>query len=124
MKDDRVFVKHILHEIAFLVEQTNGIDFETFRKSEVLSRACARSFQIMGEAAKNLSQGFRDKHANIDWKKIAGMRNRIVHYYFGVKWIIVWDVTKNELPRLKKELETILTPSEKSVLPPREDFHV
>lgn len=108
MKDDRVFVKHILDEIDFLIKIAGGISFEEFRNNDILTRASARSFQVIGEAAKNLSPDFRSKHTNVDWKNIAGMRDRIVHYYFGVKWIVVWDMTKNTLPQLKKDLESIL----------------
>ena len=108
MKSDAPFLKHILEEIKFTVSETNGVAFEDFIKNETLKRACARSLEIIGEAVKNLSPEFRKKHRNIDWKKIAGMRDKVIHFYFGVNWVIVWDVIENRLPILKIQIEDIL----------------
>jgi uncharacterized protein with HEPN domain len=72
-------------------------------KNEVLKRACSRSLEIIGEAVKNLSPGF-----DIEWKKIAGLRDKIIHYYFGVNWDILWDVIKRRIPTLKGQVENIL----------------
>jgi len=60
-----------------------SITFEDYFKDEVLTRVTTRSFEIIGEAVKNLSKDFKNKHNKIEWKKIAGMRNKIIHYYFG-----------------------------------------
>lgn len=108
MKEDKVFLRHILDEIDFLIDETEGINFEEFMKNEVLKRACSRSIEIIGEAAKNLSAEFKERNRDIEWKKISGLRDKIIHYYFGVNWDIVWNVIGNRLPGLKEKIEDIL----------------
>lgn len=108
MKPEQVFLKHILDEIDFLIRETKNLEFEEFMKDEILKRACARSLEIIGEAVKNLPAGFKKKRRDIEWKKIAGLRDKIIHYYFGVNWDILWDVTKNLLPRLREQVQGML----------------
>ncbi|MGA2316422.1 MAG: DUF86 domain-containing protein [Thermodesulfobacteriota bacterium] len=108
MKHNQVFLKHILDEINFLTKETEGIKFEQFIKNEILKRACSRSLEIIGEAVKNLPADFKKRYKDIEWKKIAGLRDKIIHYYFGVNWDILWDVIKNQLPKLKEQVENIL----------------
>jgi len=108
MKHEQVFLKHIMDEINFLTRETIDLKFEDFMKNEILKRACARSLEIIGEAVKNLPADFKRKRKDIEWKKIAGLRDKIIHYYFGVNWDILWDVIKNQLPRLKEQIESIL----------------
>jgi uncharacterized protein with HEPN domain len=91
-----------------LIKETEGLNFEEFMQNEVLKRACSRSIEIIGEATKNLSADFKRKYKDIEWKKISGLRDKIIHYYFGVNWDIVWDVIKNRLPDLKEQVEKIL----------------
>ena len=108
MKHNQVFLKHILDEINFLTKETEGIKFEQFIKNQILKRASSRSLEIIGEAVKNLPADFKKRYKDIEWKKIAGLRNKIIHYYFGVNWDILWDVIKNQLPKLKEQVENIL----------------
>jgi len=108
MKHNHVFLKHILDEIDFLTRETEGIKFEDFINNEILKRACSRSLEIIGEAVKNLSPDFKRRYKETDWKKIAGLRDKIIHYYFGVNWDILWDVIKNRLPELKEQVRNIL----------------
>lgn len=108
MKPNQVFLNHILDEINFLVKETEGLKFEEFMQNEVLKRACSRSIEIIGEATKNLSTDFKRKYKDIEWKKISGLRDKIIHYYFGVNWDIVWDVIKNRLQELKEQVENML----------------
>lgn len=105
MKSDREFLKHVLDEILFIASETKGMTFDDFMKNETLKRACTRSLEIIGEAVKNLSADFRRKHKDVEWKKIAGMRDKIIHFYFGVNWDIVWDVIEKQLPELKSKIE-------------------
>lgn len=79
----------------------------------VLKRACSRSLEIIGEAVKNLSPDFRKRYKQIEWQKIAGLRDKIIHYYFGVNWDILWDVIKKRIPKFKIRLERILAEVEK-----------
>jgi uncharacterized protein with HEPN domain len=99
---------HILDEIKFLQKETKGLTFEQFMENELLKKACTRSLEIIGEAVKNLNPDFRKRHRDIEWKKIAGMRDKIIHFYFGVNWDIVWDVIEKRIPKLKKQIEGII----------------
>ena len=114
MKQDSPFLKHILDEINFLLKETKGLSYEDFISNELLKRGCSRSIEIIGEAAKNISTDLKKKYKDIKWKDISGMRDKIIHFYFGVKWEIVWSVIKNEIPLLKEKIETILKEVEKN----------
>jgi len=108
MKSDKEFLRHIIDEINFIIRQTQGLAFDDFMKDETLTRACTRSLEIIGEAVKNLSPEFRKRHKEIEWKKLAGMRDKVIHFYFGVNWDIVWDVVENRMPELKIQIDGIL----------------
>ncbi len=108
MKHNQVFLKHILDEIEFLTRETEGKTFEEFIKNEILKRACSRSLEIIGEAVKNLSPDFKKQYKEIEWKKISGLRDKMIHGYFGVNWDIVWDVIRNQIPKLREQVESIL----------------
>lgn len=112
MKHNEVYLRHILDEILFLLKTTEGLDYESFFENEMYTRAFSRSFEIIGEAVKNLSPDFRKKHKNIEWKKIAGMRDKIIHNYFNVDYRILWDAIKNKLPEIKEKIQIILNQKE------------
>jgi uncharacterized protein with HEPN domain len=109
MKSDAVYLQHILDEIEFLQRATAMIDFDSFLANETLTRATARSIEIIGEASKNLSADFRKRHKEIEWKQLAGMRDKLIHGYFGVNWVIVWDVITNKLPTVQQHICSALT---------------
>lgn len=108
MKKDKAFISHILDEINYLLEETRDLDYESLMKSETLKRALIRSLEVIGEATKNLSKEFREKYPNIEWKEIAGLRDKLIHSYFNVDWDIVWDVVTNLIPNLKGKIDIIL----------------
>lgn len=108
MKHNSIFLHHIIDEINFLISQTTDLNYNKFMESEVLKKASARSLEIIGEAVKNLSLDFRKKHKDIEWRKLAGLRDKIIHYYFGVNWDILWDVIEDKLPEIKIRIEAIL----------------
>lgn len=102
------YLRHILDEVNYLLDSSKNVSEEQFMHDETLQRAFSRSLEIIGEAAKNLPQDFTRDQDQIDWKSIAGMRDRLIHHYFGVDYEIVWDVVKNEIPKLKEQISTIL----------------
>jgi uncharacterized protein with HEPN domain len=104
VKKDEVFLKHILDEIDFILEHSQNLEFEDLIKNEILKRAFARSLEIIVEASKNLSEEFKQKHSNVEWRKIVRFRDKLIHGYFGVNWDIVWDVIQHKLGELKKEI--------------------
>ncbi len=102
-KDNRIFLQHILECIDKIEEFTNKISENDFMKSVQIQDAVIRRLEIIGEAAKNLSSNFRQKHPHIPWNQMARMRDKLIHGYFGVDLMTVWEVIEEDLPDLKKK---------------------
>jgi len=105
---NEMFLRHILDEIEFLIEQCEGLPFQDLMDDDILKRACVRSLEVIGEAVKNLSEDFKEEYPELEWKKIAGIRDKLIHHYFGVDWDIVWDVIQNKLPDMEKKIKTLV----------------
>ncbi|MFA4905660.1 MAG: DUF86 domain-containing protein [Candidatus Margulisiibacteriota bacterium] len=103
-RDYKVFIQDILSAIKKIDSYSRNISFAKFREDELLIDAIVRNLEIIGEAAKNIPSSVRDKYEDIEWKKIAGLRDILIHEYFGVDIDILWDIIKNKLPELKKQL--------------------
>lgn len=112
-RSNREFIRDMKEAIDRIQEYTKGMDYEQFLQDTKTQDAVIRNIEIIGEAAKNLSSDFRKKYAHLDWKKIAGMRDKIIHFYFGVKWDIVWGVIKDKIPALSIQINSILNELEK-----------
>jgi len=108
LKKDEIFIRHIFDEINFIMDKSKGLKYENLMKDETLKRAFLRSLEIIGEVTKNIAMDFREDHSDIKWKELAGLRDKLIHEYFGVKWEIVWDVIENISPKLKRQFENIL----------------
>ncbi|MBE0648962.1 MAG: DUF86 domain-containing protein [Bacteroidales bacterium] len=103
------YLQHIIDECKFiLIAIPDTLSFEDFYSDEEKKRAIVRSLEIIGEATKNIPIDFKLKWKNIEWKQMSGMRDRLIHDYFGVDYFIVWDVIKNKIPGLKVSIESIL----------------
>jgi uncharacterized protein with HEPN domain len=113
LKQDEVFIRHVLDEIDFLIDSSKDLGYEGLIKDETLKRAFVRSLEVIGEATKNISSEFRQKHPDIEWRELTGLRDKLIHRYFGVKWEIVWDVVKSKIPQLKERIEGILKEMER-----------
>jgi len=99
---DQIFLRHILTEINFLEEQFPDDAEKELLNDPAIQRFTVRSLEIIGEAVKNLSSDFKTKNQEIEWKEIAGMRDKLIHRYFNVDLDIVYEVLRNRLPELKK----------------------
>ncbi|MEM9214443.1 MAG: DUF86 domain-containing protein [Cyanobacteria bacterium P01_F01_bin.150] len=110
----REFLKHILEETTYLKSHSATVTKEAFMDDDTLKRAYVRSLEIIGEAVKKLPTEIRNKYSGIDWRAIAGMRDRLIHNYFGVDYEIVWDVVSNKIP----ELDTVVKTAIKQDFPP------
>ncbi|HEY3571376.1 MAG TPA: DUF86 domain-containing protein [Thermoanaerobaculia bacterium] len=108
----RDILKHVLAEAEYLLRSSEGLTREEFLTDETLRRAFVRSLEIIGEAAKKIPADVRGKSPGIEWRAVAGMRDRLIHDYFGVDYDIVWDVVINKVPDLLQQIETILAVSE------------
>jgi uncharacterized protein with HEPN domain len=90
------------------MNQSQDLDKDEFIQDETLKRAFVRSIEVIGEATKKIPLDIRKKYPHIQWRAIAGMRDRLIHGYFGIDYDIVWDVVINKVPRLRQEIEEIL----------------
>ena len=105
MKDDTLYLRHILDAIGRILSYT-AAGREAFRLKT--QDAVIRNLQVIGEAAKKVSEGTRSSHPAVPWKDMAGIRDRVVHDYFGISLEIVWDVVENHLPPLRDKIVAIL----------------
>lgn len=103
-KDPQLFIDHILECIELVEDYLNGKTVEDFMASTQLQDAVIRRIEIIGEATKNLPQDFKEKHVDIPWKEMAGMRDIIVHEYFGVDLKLTWRVATGDIKGLKAQL--------------------
>ncbi len=109
MKADKVFVQHIMDSILAIEEFIKGVSKEEFRNNRMLYDAVIREFEIIGEAGKNISEQLKGKYLDIPWKQITGMRNKLIHDYFGIDLNVIWDTALSEIPMLKKQIKDLIS---------------
>lgn len=107
-KDPMLFLIHVCESIKNIESFLQGISKEKFIKDELRKSAVVRELEVIGEAVKNLPIDFYVKYPYVEWKEIAGTRDKIIHHYFGVDFDIIWDITKKDLPQLKKDISEII----------------
>ena len=103
-KDPLFFLYDIQNSLDKIFRYTNSIDYHEFINSDITKDAVERNFEIIGEAVKNLPEEFRNQNPHIPFKQIAGMRDKLIHDYFGVDYEIVWVTIKDKLPQFNDDI--------------------
>jgi uncharacterized protein with HEPN domain len=107
-RDFKVFLKDILQAIERIEKYAGSLSFEGFCENQLVQDGVVRNLEIIGEAVKHLPKDVQKKYPTVEWKKIAGLRDILIHAYFGVDRDIVWDVVINKIPELKGQISLIL----------------
>lgn len=110
-KDPNIFLTHILESIEWVEKGIEGISKNQFIQDVPIQDIVIRRLEIIGEAVKNLPAGFKTKYPNIPWKKISGLRDKLIHGYFGIDLELVWEIVKKDLPPFKEQIKKILKTS-------------
>jgi uncharacterized protein with HEPN domain len=105
---DKDFLNDIQEAIRRIAAYTAGMAHEEFLADTKTQDAVIHNLEIIGEATKNLSEELRTNHPDIPWKGMAGVRDRLIHHYFGVNFDIVWQIVIAELPKVDSELKNII----------------
>ncbi len=107
-KDYKAYLRHILDSIMLIENYTRSLSFEEFEKDRKTIDAVIRNFEIIGEASSKLPKEFREKYPEIPWKSIIGLRNVLIHDYFGVDVVAVWENIRQKLPELGQQIKSII----------------
>lgn len=107
-RDYRDYFKDILDSIDDIEDFIRDMDFEAFRRDKKTIYAVVRCIEVIGEATKNIPRAIRDKHRELPWRKMAGMRDKLIHEYFGIDVEILWKTVKDDIPPLKQPIQNIL----------------
>ncbi len=107
-RDVRLYLTDIVEAIRKIQGYTKGMDYKKFSADDKTFDAVLRNMEVIGEAVKNIPDAIKGKYPNIEWKYAAGMRDRLIHEYFGVSVRIVWETVTNDLPAFKASIEKIL----------------
>ncbi len=107
-KDDNVYLHHILDAILRIESYLSGVSKEQFLENGLLQDGVVRQLEVIGEASRNLSDEFQESHPEVPWGEIVGLRNRIVHAYFKIDFKVAWDIARDDLPSLKKQVSRFL----------------
>jgi uncharacterized protein with HEPN domain len=107
-RTDRDFLSDIQEAVQRITIYTAGLTYETFLADIKTQDAVIRNLEILGEATKNLSTELRAKYPGLPWKGMAGVRDRLIHHYFGVNFDIVWQIITTELSEVASQIEEII----------------
>jgi uncharacterized protein with HEPN domain len=115
-RDYKLFIKDLLECINKIEDFVVEMSFDEFMKDEKTKSAVVREIEVMGEAVKNIPSSIRERYKDIPWNQMAKTRDKIIHFYFGVDYEIVWRVIRERLPQIKPLVQRILKEMEGSIL--------
>ncbi|MDO9045859.1 MAG: DUF86 domain-containing protein [Methanobacteriaceae archaeon] len=104
MRDPKLYLKDILEAMDSIELFIGEMDFDEFKEDDKTSSAVIRKFEIIGEATKNLPEDIKKDYPNIPWREMAGMRDKLIHFYFGIKYELVWRTVKDVIPQIRPSL--------------------
>ncbi len=108
MRDYKLYLRDILEAINRIENSMKGVTRGMFEKDVDIQDLSLRRLEVIGEAVTNIQSRVKEKYPKVEWKEIAGFRIVVAHTYFKINWDIVWDIIKNELPKLKEDIQEIL----------------
>ena len=113
-KDNIIYIRHIIECIDKIQKYLSGKSWDNFNEDDILQDAVVRQFEIMGEATKKIETEFRDLHPEIAWKKMAGLRDVLIHNYIDVNFDLLWEIQETVLPELRIQIAELLKTHEDS----------
>jgi len=116
-RDHKLYVEDVLQSMDRIERYTRGQTFERFRRSEMVADAVIRNLEIIGEAARSIPQEVRQRHPDIPWTRMIGLRNIAIHEYFGVDLGIIWEIVRRNLPETRSKIVALLEKPEKDSSP-------
>jgi uncharacterized protein with HEPN domain len=108
MRNYKIYLQDIFDAIKSIEDFIKNMDFEEFKFDDKTSSAVVRKLEIIGEATKNIPENIRKQHPQIPWKEMAGMRDRLIHFYFGIDYKLVWKTIKERIPEIKPLIRKLI----------------
>ena len=108
-RTNKELLSDVIEAIDKIMLYTEGMDFEDFARNDLVKDAVARNFTIIGEASSRVEDSFREQYPDVEWQKIRGLRNRVVHDYVGIDYRILWMIREENLPDFKVQIEQIIS---------------